>query len=1344
MSTRFADRGDRRRSFWKSGRTRHATGLSLASRRLAFEPLESRQLLSIGPSSGALPGMHLVDPSVDRLAEQIIYLDFDGAEDVTYNGPVTVPDIDIPAFSAGAIGFAGREHEFAQTITLRVADMLAPLSVEVTMEMPHAAEYSTMYIGGTDVAFSSYGHFYGLAETVDVGNVNRNDAGFVFSENIAAASHNAENFLDAVSYTAAHEAGHVLGYSHSDGEEDTGPLDSHAIVVSAAVTGAFVGGAIGGAVSGVSYSLDVWYQNNFQNMDNWDPSVFTSRCAIGFAFGAVGWWAQWVSPEIIASAWGASSYSINVLAGVVAEQVAPVLEDALGGISSGWDALWGGTKAALDAYTDQFETTLVPLWDQVVDELGSEPAVDVFTPVSAYFSEASIDTSGMSISTTAMEFNTDTGSSWRMVNPGTSKLEASFSLDSVPDHAVLSMTHLTSAGNMPSGGYSPIDIFVNGNLIADNLDVAEQHGGSHGFENDDFLIGDYLRTGNNTLVFEFEDNPWADTHYWLEMLVIRSGVIAPQVPTGVSATDGTYADKIEVTWNAASGAEGYDVYRNTVDDTSTATKVATLSAAAGRLYEDTSVTLGTTYYYWVKAKQYNPLRLSDFSTSDSGYAAMAAIPAPTGVSATDGTYADKIGITWNTASGAEGYDVYRNTVDDTSTATKVATLSAAAGRLYEDTSVTLGTTYYYWVKAKQYNPLRLSDFSTSDSGYAAMATIPAPTGVSATDGTYADKIEVTWNAASGAEAYDVYRNTADDTLTATKVATLSAAAGRLYEDTSATLGTTYYYWVRAKQYNPLVLSDFSTSDSGYGATRSSNLGTIAFLELPDQDPSAGDLWYSLQTTRRGYLTIEAISADTVQLALYNENRDEPPLKVSTLVNGNQRIDWHAGGGGVAYYLKLSGSNTDVDLRLANLFSDDEDAADSATVYGTDGNDTFETFGASYAMVINGVRYETEGGEGGKMRFIGGGGSDTATLTGSDGDEVVRLNPNSGTATGPGYEVQWSDVAEITVHGGGGNNLLYLVDSAGNDNFVGTPTYAAMHGQGFYNRARSFQEVYAEATAGGVDVAKFYDSPGHDLYVAAPDYNALSNQQLNFKIEATYFESVHAYATAGGVDLAKFYDSPGNDEFVATPTYAALYNHQYTGQYNQSFYNRAKFFEATHAFATASDNDVDVARLYDSPGDDQFYADPIQGALYGQAFDGQYNDRFYNRAKFFQAVHAFATGGGIDVASLHGSSDNDNFYADMDQGAMYIPGRYYNRAKFFDEVHANAHEGDEDQAQLHDLEELARWPGGGIFSHYWLYEFEYIYLDGQPVIAQFGERPTQGSADAKDIAAVDLVLEFDGP
>lgn len=90
---------------------------------------------------------------------------------------------------------------------------------------------------------------------------------------------------------------------------------------------------------------------------------------------------------------------------------------------------------------------------------------------------------------------------------------------------------------------------------------------------------------------------------------------APAAPTGVAASDGAFSNKVQVTWTAVSGATAYEVWRNTSNTSGSATKISTADVT-GTLYDDTTANAGTTYYYWVKAK--NAGGTSGFSSSNSG------------------------------------------------------------------------------------------------------------------------------------------------------------------------------------------------------------------------------------------------------------------------------------------------------------------------------------------------------------------------------------------------------------------------------------------------------------------------------------------------------------------------------------------------------------------------------------------------------------------------------------------------------------------------------------------------------------------------------------------------------
>ena len=81
-----------------------------------------------------------------------------------------------------------------------------------------------------------------------------------------------------------------------------------------------------------------------------------------------------------------------------------------------------------------------------------------------------------------------------------------------------------------------------------------------------------------------------------------NAAIPPRVVYGVSATD-TMGGYIDLQWDPVPGATSYKVYRNTVDDTVTATWINQATTTYVPKYADRTVGLaqGTTYYYWVKA-----------------------------------------------------------------------------------------------------------------------------------------------------------------------------------------------------------------------------------------------------------------------------------------------------------------------------------------------------------------------------------------------------------------------------------------------------------------------------------------------------------------------------------------------------------------------------------------------------------------------------------------------------------------------------------------------------------------------------------------------------------------------
>jgi len=144
----------------------------------------------------------------------------------------------------------------------------------------------------------------------------------------------------------------------------------------------------------------------------------------------------------------------------------------------------------------------------------------------------------------------------------------------------------------------------------------------------------------------------------------------PAPPTGVSASDGAYTDRVQVTWNTVTGATYYEAY--TFNDG----PAYLLGQSASASFNDTSATPGSPRAYLVKAC--NNAGCSAFSDSDSGYVRLSA---PTGgnVACENFGFFPHCTYSWNAVSGAVYYyELYDSGGAQTTTETTSVTLPITA------------------------------------------------------------------------------------------------------------------------------------------------------------------------------------------------------------------------------------------------------------------------------------------------------------------------------------------------------------------------------------------------------------------------------------------------------------------------------------------------------------------------------------------------------------------------------------------------------------------------------------------------------------------------------------------
>ncbi|MFZ4573724.1 MAG: reprolysin-like metallopeptidase [Phycisphaerales bacterium] len=282
------------------------------------------------------------------------------------------------------------------------------------------------------------------------------------------------------------------------------------------------------------------------------------------------------------------------------------------------------------------------------------------------------------------------------------------------------------------------------------------------------------------------------------------------IPSFVQATDGTFCDRVDITWNPSAGATSYAVFRNTINLGSSAVQIG---SPASNSFADTTAVPGVTYYYFVRSV--NACGSSGVSISNSGFRG-ASISAPGNVLASDSTSCSAVSVSWDASAGATGYQVWRSATNNSAAATLIG---SPASSPFADSSAPAGTTFFYFVVAT--SPCGSSAFSASNSGSVASAA-GQPTGVVATDSD-CGSVQVSWAGGGGATGYEVLRGTTASLGAASLIASPSASP---FTDASATAGTTYFYWVRAT--NACGASAAAGPDSGLRPTTpSAPLGLIA-------------------------------------------------------------------------------------------------------------------------------------------------------------------------------------------------------------------------------------------------------------------------------------------------------------------------------------------------------------------------------------------------------------------------------------------------------------------------------------------------------------------------------------
>ncbi|MFQ5462930.1 MAG: hypothetical protein ACE5E5_09925 [Phycisphaerae bacterium] len=173
-------------------------------------------------ANGRFEGAYLVDVTIESglpvppPQPQTLLLDFDGG----FVDSPTLGRVAIDPFDASRIArvYSGQSELIKEAIRQSVEENFKGFDVDVVTSddgpVPDSSTVSTIFLGGFDAAT------FGIAENVDLYNLDRCDDAIIYTESFSPAQFSfvpdAASLAVAIGNVAAHEAGHLIGLNHVD------------------------------------------------------------------------------------------------------------------------------------------------------------------------------------------------------------------------------------------------------------------------------------------------------------------------------------------------------------------------------------------------------------------------------------------------------------------------------------------------------------------------------------------------------------------------------------------------------------------------------------------------------------------------------------------------------------------------------------------------------------------------------------------------------------------------------------------------------------------------------------------------------------------------------------------------------------------------------------------------------------------------------------------------------------------------------------------------------------------------------------------------------------------------
>ena len=308
------------------------------------------------------------------------------------------------------------------------------------------------------------------------------------------------------------------------------------------------------------------------------------------------------------------------------------------------------------------------------------------------------------------------------------------------------------------------------------------------------------------------------TGNWIVTVTTTGDVTGPATPTGLVVGSAT-GKLIPLNWNPNSEADldEYLVYRNTSNAFGTS---SLMGEVTGTFFFDSQVTLGNTYYYWIRAidcsSNFSPIHpgstaggvgvvypvlVTEIDTTPPVNIDSLTVIGSASYQGNDGMTRARVDLGWVNPTDARRafIDVLFRRNGDLTFGNYAEQTTVASARVLD---LTPGVSYDFAVRGvSRFGILSNSTFILSNVTPSGDVTAPAtPAGLAATVGT-GKVVELVWTANSAdadLSEYRIHRNTANAFGTSSLIA---EARANKFIDSNVTLQNTYFYWVRAVDFS---------------------------------------------------------------------------------------------------------------------------------------------------------------------------------------------------------------------------------------------------------------------------------------------------------------------------------------------------------------------------------------------------------------------------------------------------------------------------------------------------------------------------------------------------------------